>query len=265
VGDPKLTLRALLPMIQRKSARSFLETAQRRRIQWEETMDNRGYQAVTPIKPETVARLVSDLAEPNAIISSDSGTCATWIARQLHVKRHQRFALSGNLATMACRLPFAWCIVPQVPRDCWRGHVRGSGHPGSGRLQGDLNPSFSGVTRGQVVPARNLWNDPLGLAWRAHTRYAPSTATSLVNRAVSTRGFMGIHQDAMGCLRTHGPGEDGWGISPCRTTRITATKCMPGWPRRRPWKPPHWAWACRTPSPAGRPWRHRWRSPGPGL
>ncbi len=107
VGDSKLTLRALLPLLQRKSDRSFLETAQRRMVQWRELMDDRGYQNVTPIKPETLARLVSDLAEPNAIISSDSGTCATWIARQLEVKRDQKFALSGNLATMACGLPYA--------------------------------------------------------------------------------------------------------------------------------------------------------------
>lgn len=107
VGDSKLTLRALLPLIQRKLDRGFLEAAQRRLAQWEETMDDRGYQDVEPIKPQVVARMISDIAEPNAIISTDSGTAATWIARQLHVKRDQKFSVSGNLATMACGLPYA--------------------------------------------------------------------------------------------------------------------------------------------------------------
>ncbi len=107
VGDSQLTLRALLPLVNRNSDRGFLETAQKRLQRWQETMDDRGYQDVEPIKPQVVARMISDMAEPNAIISTDSGTCATWIARQLHVKRDQKFALSGNLATMACGLPYS--------------------------------------------------------------------------------------------------------------------------------------------------------------
>jgi pyruvate dehydrogenase (quinone)/pyruvate oxidase len=48
--------------------------------------------------------LGKQLAE-NAIISCDSGTIATWWARQIPVKRGQMHSLSGNLATMACALP----------------------------------------------------------------------------------------------------------------------------------------------------------------
>jgi pyruvate dehydrogenase (quinone)/pyruvate oxidase len=45
-------------------------------------------------------------------VSADSGTVATWFARQIPVKRGQKHSLSGNLATMANGLPYA--IAAQV-------------------------------------------------------------------------------------------------------------------------------------------------------
>jgi pyruvate dehydrogenase (quinone) len=107
VGDAKLTLQQLIPLIHQHKDRSFLETAQKRMQQWNQLMDDRGYRSETPIKPQMIARMISDMADPNAIISSDSGTCVTWIARQFHVKRGQLFSLAGNLATMACGLPYS--------------------------------------------------------------------------------------------------------------------------------------------------------------
>ena len=47
-----------------------------------------------------------------AIVSCDTGTIATWWARQMRAKRGQMHTLSGNLATMAPGLPYA--IAAQV-------------------------------------------------------------------------------------------------------------------------------------------------------
>ncbi|MGZ4961879.1 MAG: thiamine pyrophosphate-dependent enzyme, partial [Limisphaerales bacterium] len=41
------------------------------------------------------------------IVSCDSGTIATWFARQIPVKRGQMYSLSGTLASMANGLPYA--------------------------------------------------------------------------------------------------------------------------------------------------------------
>ncbi len=58
------------------------------------------------MKPEVVASALDEVLRDDAIISSDSGTIATWVARHVNIRRGQRFSLSGNLATMANGLPY---------------------------------------------------------------------------------------------------------------------------------------------------------------
>ncbi|MHB1561127.1 MAG: thiamine pyrophosphate-dependent enzyme [Isosphaeraceae bacterium] len=107
VGDARATLQQLLPLLQPKKDRSFLERAQKGMKEWLELMRNRESRDDTPVKPQVVARHVNDLLEDNAIISTDSGTITTWAARHLHIRRGMQFSCSGNLATMAPGLPYA--------------------------------------------------------------------------------------------------------------------------------------------------------------
>lgn len=107
VGDSKATLEALLPLVKTHADRGFLEHAQHGMTSWWKLMDTRSTFDVTPMHPEVVARAVSELAHDDAIVSTDSGTITTWIARQLRIRRGQMFSLSGNLATMACGLPYS--------------------------------------------------------------------------------------------------------------------------------------------------------------
>jgi pyruvate dehydrogenase (quinone)/pyruvate oxidase len=107
VGDAKPTLAALVPLIDRKEDRSFLESAQEGMKDWWELMKTQAMRDETPIKPERVAWELSDLAADDAIISGDSGTNTTWIARQFRIKRNQKFSCSGTLATMAPGLPYS--------------------------------------------------------------------------------------------------------------------------------------------------------------
>jgi pyruvate dehydrogenase (quinone)/pyruvate oxidase len=111
-GDAKATLRALIPFIDRRTDRKFLETAQERMQEWRELMRERGTRDEEPLKPEVVARELNELLEDNAIVSTDSGTVTTWIARQLQIRRGQMFSVSGNLASMACGLPYT--IAAQI-------------------------------------------------------------------------------------------------------------------------------------------------------
>jgi pyruvate dehydrogenase (quinone) len=107
VGDAKATLQVLLPLLKPKQDRSFLEKAQERMKQWRELMVTRETRDDTPVKPQVVAKHVNDLLEPNAIVTTDSGTITTWAARHIHMKRGMQFSCSGNLATMAPGLPYA--------------------------------------------------------------------------------------------------------------------------------------------------------------
>jgi pyruvate dehydrogenase (quinone)/pyruvate oxidase len=64
------------------------------------------------------AELSKQLAD-NAIVSSDSGTCTTWFARHIRARRGQMFSVSGNLASMACALPYTLAAQIAYPeRQC---------------------------------------------------------------------------------------------------------------------------------------------------
>ncbi len=112
VGDAKPTVAALLPFIERKEDRSFLENAQEEMKDWWELMETRAMRDDVPIKPQRVAWELSKLASDDAIISGDSGTNTTWVARQFKIRQNQKFSCSGTLATMAPGLPYA--IAAQV-------------------------------------------------------------------------------------------------------------------------------------------------------
>src|SRR5436305_6186368 len=74
---------------------------------WWELMRTGAMSADVPIKPQRVAWELSELASDDAIISTDSGTITTWIARHFKMRGTQKFSCSGNLATMAPGLPYA--------------------------------------------------------------------------------------------------------------------------------------------------------------
>lgn len=107
VGDAKPTLIALSRLVERKEERSFLEGAQAGMREWWELMEKRAMRDDVPIKPQRVAWELSGLADDDAIISGDSGTNTTWIARQFKIRGQQKFSCSGTLATMAPGLPYA--------------------------------------------------------------------------------------------------------------------------------------------------------------
>ncbi len=112
VGDSARTLQALLPLVHRNDNRKFLEEAQAGMRDWWKLMEKRGTATVTPMKPQVVAWELGKRLSSTAMVSCDSGTIATWFARQIPVKRGQSHTISGNLASMACGLPYA--IAAQV-------------------------------------------------------------------------------------------------------------------------------------------------------
>ncbi|HEY2083710.1 MAG TPA: thiamine pyrophosphate-binding protein, partial [Verrucomicrobiae bacterium] len=99
VGDSQRTLTRLLPMLRRNADRSFLKKAQRGMKKWWELMEERGTRDDKPMKPQVVAWELSKYLRDDAVVSCDSGTIATWFARQIQVRRGQKYSLSGTLAT----------------------------------------------------------------------------------------------------------------------------------------------------------------------
>jgi pyruvate dehydrogenase (quinone)/pyruvate oxidase len=119
VGDTRRTLTALLPLLEQKSDRSFLETAQRGMEKWRRLMVEQGTRDDQPMKPQVVAHELGRRLSDTAIVCSDSGTIATWFARHISARPGQMFQLSGNLASMANGLPYAIAAQLAYPeRQC---------------------------------------------------------------------------------------------------------------------------------------------------
>jgi pyruvate dehydrogenase (quinone) len=119
VGDSKTTLRALLPLLGRRTDREFLEKAQEGMRAWRTLMHERASREDMPMKPQVVAHHLGELLRSDAIVSSDSGTIATWFARHIPVKRGQMHSLSGTLASMANGLPYTIAAQLAYPeRQC---------------------------------------------------------------------------------------------------------------------------------------------------
>jgi pyruvate dehydrogenase (quinone)/pyruvate oxidase len=112
VGDSRNTLSELIPLLQHNEDRSFLQAAQAGMKDWWHMIEKSGTRRDKPMKPQVVAWELGKLLRNDAIVSCDSGTIATWWARQVIAKRGQMHTLSGNLATMAPGLPYT--IAAQV-------------------------------------------------------------------------------------------------------------------------------------------------------
>lgn len=111
-GDSQRTLQKLLPLLKYHEDRSFLAKAQEAMKAWWKTIEERGTREDKPMKPQVVAWELGKRLREDAIVSCDSGTIATWWARQIKARRGQKFSLSGTLATMANGLPYT--IAAQV-------------------------------------------------------------------------------------------------------------------------------------------------------
>jgi pyruvate dehydrogenase (quinone) len=106
-GDSKETLRALIPLLQRKSDRSWREEIETGVAEWWQVLEARAMNDASPINPQRVFWELSPRLPDNCILTSDSGSAANWFARDLKIRRGMLASLSGNLATMCPGVPYA--------------------------------------------------------------------------------------------------------------------------------------------------------------
>ena len=107
VGDATETLRALLPRLQQKPAADWRKTVEANVRDWWKTLENRARQPAEPVNPQRVTWELSPRLPDRVIITSDSGSCANWFARDLKMRRGMKASLSGGLASMGAAVPYA--------------------------------------------------------------------------------------------------------------------------------------------------------------
>jgi pyruvate dehydrogenase (quinone) len=123
VGDARLGLTALLPMIEPRSDGELLDEARTSYQRWRQRqleladpayesrpkgllrkkVDNPG----SRIRPEVVAAAVDRLADPDAIFTSDTGMSTVWLSRFVRMTGSRRLIGSYNLGSMANAMPQA--------------------------------------------------------------------------------------------------------------------------------------------------------------
>jgi pyruvate dehydrogenase (quinone) len=107
VGDAATTLRALVPLLERKEDRSWQGSIADKVQKWWRTMDAEAFVAADPVNPMRIFHEFSRQAPDDVIIAADSGSAANWYARQVRMRGEMRGSLSGTLASMGPAVPYA--------------------------------------------------------------------------------------------------------------------------------------------------------------
>ena len=105
-GDSRETLRALIPLLKRKTDRSWRERIENEIRSWWDVVEAQAMNTADPINPERVFWELSPRLPENCILAADSGSTAFFYARSLKFRRGMMGSLSGNLATMGPGVPY---------------------------------------------------------------------------------------------------------------------------------------------------------------
>ncbi|MER5639751.1 pyruvate dehydrogenase [Kitasatospora sp. NPDC002227] len=137
-GDVAATLRAVLPLLEQKPDRGFLDAMLERHCKALETVVGaytRDIGKHLPIHPEYVAAVLDELASEDAVFTVDTGMCNVWAARYLTPNGRRRVIGSFLHGSMANALPHAIGAQLAFPG---RQVVSMSGDGGLGMLLGEL-------------------------------------------------------------------------------------------------------------------------------
>ena len=136
-ADVSETIQALLPRLTRKTDRSFLETSLKHYEKARQGLDDLAEpsKAGRSIHPQYVARLLSELADDDAIFTADVGSPTVWAARYLKMNGKRRLIGSFNHGSMANAMPQAIGAQAAFPG---RQVISMSGDGGFTMLMGDF-------------------------------------------------------------------------------------------------------------------------------
>jgi pyruvate dehydrogenase (quinone) len=137
IGNVKDTLEALMPLLEDKVDRSFLDTCLDHYRNARKSLDDLavGEPGRTPIHPQYVAKVLDELAAEDAVFTCDVGTPTIWAARYLTMNGKRRLLGSFTHGSMANALPQAIGVQASHPE---RQVITLSGDGGLAMLLGDL-------------------------------------------------------------------------------------------------------------------------------
>jgi pyruvate dehydrogenase (quinone) len=137
VGDVRLTIEALLPLLKPKAERRHLDSAIAHYQRAREGLDAlaKGTPGRKPIHPQYLARIISEQAADDAVFTADVGLPTVWAARYLKMNGRRRLIGSWTHGSMANAMPHALGAQAAQPG---RQVISLSGDGGFTMLMGDL-------------------------------------------------------------------------------------------------------------------------------
>ncbi|WP_224984111.1 thiamine pyrophosphate-requiring protein [Geomonas agri] len=114
-GDAKLTLRALIPLLEQKQDRGWRDDIEKGVAEWWDVLEARAKLEAKPINPQRLFWELSAQLPDNCILTCDSGSAANWYARDIKVREGMMASLSGGLATMCPGVPYAVAAKMNYP------------------------------------------------------------------------------------------------------------------------------------------------------
>jgi pyruvate dehydrogenase (quinone) len=107
-GDVGATLKALIPMLEKKADRSWQEKIEEEWRGWEREMEDQAMLSFPDGgNPRRVFHELNQRLPENAIVTCDAGTTADWYGHHIRLRRGMKGDLSGRLATMMAAMPYA--------------------------------------------------------------------------------------------------------------------------------------------------------------
>jgi pyruvate dehydrogenase (quinone) len=106
-GDSAATLRALMPLLQRKTDRTWRAEIEAAVAEWWHEAERRAMEPADPLNAQLLFHELSRRLPDDCILTADSGTSTVWYAPNLRLRRGMQASVSGTLATMGCAIPYA--------------------------------------------------------------------------------------------------------------------------------------------------------------
>ena len=106
-GDSAETLRALIPLLVRKTDRLWQQQIEQNVRDWWQLVGEWADREANPLNPRLLFEELSPRLPDNAIMASDSGSSSSWTAQHIRIREGMQFSVSGTLATMGCAVPYA--------------------------------------------------------------------------------------------------------------------------------------------------------------
>ena len=107
LGNSAVLIPKLTEKVVQRDNKAYLEEVNRLKGAWLAQLEKEADPTAKPIRPPYIMKVLNQKIADNAVITLDVGENCWWFGRNFGMKKTQKLAMSGNLATMGFGLPAA--------------------------------------------------------------------------------------------------------------------------------------------------------------